>query len=155
MNCMTSISCSPTLKAQHFDAVFAWDLLNYLQPLALQILMSRLITFCRRDTLLFAMIYTDKQMPNALERFRIAAEDHLQYAPCSGQTHSSLQYSRPTLLGKLPDSPWYALISCRTTCRSMCLGFSSYDWQALASLQPRLLKANRLIIQIPQVFSKL
>ncbi|MDQ3796385.1 MAG: hypothetical protein M3294_02110 [Pseudomonadota bacterium] len=85
----------------HFDVVFAWDLLNYLEPLALQTLITRLATFYKQDTLLFAPIFTGKQMPIAPMRFRIAAEDRLRYMP-GKQMCSNPQYSRFMLLRNLP-----------------------------------------------------
>lgn len=92
----------PYSQGLHFDVVLAWDLINYLEPRALDTLVARLIPFCKRETLLFALIFTRKQIPAVPTNFKIAAEDRLRYDVKSEDLRRGPQYTTPALLKKLP-----------------------------------------------------
>jgi hypothetical protein len=85
-----------------FDAVLAWDLLNYLEPAALEALVARLVRFCKRGTLLFALVCMGKLIPDAPMNFRVAGEDRLLYVVSVEKLRRCPQYSSPVLLKKLP-----------------------------------------------------
>jgi hypothetical protein len=84
-----------------FDVVLAWDLFNYLEPPALDALIARLVRFCNRGTLLFALVCIGKHMPDAPMGITIAAQDRLFYEVASTNTRRCPQYSSPVLLKKL------------------------------------------------------
>jgi trans-aconitate methyltransferase len=92
----------PFSPGLHFDVVLAWDLLNYLESHALDALITRLTPFCKRETLLFALIFTGRQMPAAPLVFKISGEDRLRYELNSARMRPGPQYTTPTLLKKLP-----------------------------------------------------
>jgi hypothetical protein len=64
-----------------FDAVFAWDLLNYLDRQETAALARRLAHCCRPGAVVFALISILKQIPAQPMRFRILDGEHLAYEP--------------------------------------------------------------------------
>jgi hypothetical protein len=64
-----------------FDAVFAWDLLNYLDRQETAALARRLARCCRPGAVVFALISILKQIPAQPMRFRILDAEHLAYEP--------------------------------------------------------------------------
>jgi hypothetical protein len=62
-----------------FDAILAWDLLNYLEQTAIASLVEFLNPFCRRGTLLFALIFDTPQMPTRPTVFKIIDPEHIAY----------------------------------------------------------------------------
>jgi hypothetical protein len=62
-----------------FDAVLAWDLLNYLDRREVAALARRLAPLCRPGALLFALVSILKQAPAEPLRFRILDGEHLSY----------------------------------------------------------------------------
>jgi SAM-dependent methyltransferase len=62
-----------------FDAVLAWDLLNYLDRREVAALADQLNRYCRPGALLFALISILKQAPAQPVRFRILDHERLAY----------------------------------------------------------------------------
>lgn len=62
-----------------FDAIFAWDLFNYLKREELVHLAAQLDRYCRPGTRIFALISILKQMPAQPLRFRFHDEGNLVY----------------------------------------------------------------------------
>jgi hypothetical protein len=62
-----------------FDAVLAWDLLNYLDRREVAALADQLNRYCRPGALLFALISILKQAPAQPMRFRILDHERLAY----------------------------------------------------------------------------
>jgi hypothetical protein len=85
-----------------FDAILAWDLLNYLEVSAIETLIERLIRFCKPGTLLFAQICMGKQIPSTPMGIKILADDRLTYETAVDTPHRCPQYSSAVLLRKLP-----------------------------------------------------
>jgi SAM-dependent methyltransferase len=69
----------PFPESARFDAVFAWDLFNYLSRKELAGLAHYLKPFCRPGALVFALVSILKQMPAAPIRFKILDRDRLAY----------------------------------------------------------------------------
>ncbi len=62
-----------------YDVILAWDLLNYLELPAVASLVGYLRRFCRPGTVLFCLIFDQKQMPNEITVYGIRDESHLKY----------------------------------------------------------------------------
>jgi hypothetical protein len=62
-----------------FDVVLAWDLFNYMELSALSGLVEYLKRFCRPGTVLFSMIFDQKEMPDQITIYGIADESRLKY----------------------------------------------------------------------------
>lgn len=62
-----------------FDAIFAWDLFNYLKREELSHFAAHLDRYCRPGTTIFALISILKQMPAQPLRFRFHDEGSLIY----------------------------------------------------------------------------
>lgn len=62
-----------------YDVILAWDLLNYLELPAVSGLIYYLRHFCKPGTVLFTLIFDQKQMPEEITVYRIADESHLNY----------------------------------------------------------------------------
>jgi hypothetical protein len=62
-----------------YDVILAWDLLNYLELPVISSLIRYLMRFCHRGTILFALIFDQKQMPAVITVYHIADESHLRY----------------------------------------------------------------------------
>jgi hypothetical protein len=69
-----------------YDVILAWDLLNYLELPVISSLVGYLRRFCRPGTILFALIFDQKQMPSAITVYHIADESHLRYVWASSET---------------------------------------------------------------------
>ncbi len=62
-----------------YDVVLAWDLFNYLELPAVASLIKYIKRFCRQGTILFTLIFDQKQMPEKIALYDIADESHLRY----------------------------------------------------------------------------
>jgi hypothetical protein len=62
-----------------YDVVLAWDLLNYLELPVVASMIRYLKPFCRPGTILFTLIFDQKQMPDEIALYKIADESHLRY----------------------------------------------------------------------------
>jgi hypothetical protein len=62
-----------------YDVILAWDLLNYLELPAVTSIIKHLTGFCRPGTVLFTLIFDQKQMPEEITVYNIMDEAHLQY----------------------------------------------------------------------------
>jgi hypothetical protein len=69
----------PLQAGEHFDVILAWDLLNYLRQDQTTALMSWLAPTCTARSIVFALMSTQRQIPNAPLRYRILDEQHLAW----------------------------------------------------------------------------
>ena len=66
-------------EGRRFDVILAWDLLNYLELSSAASLVRYLTRFCRPGTLLFSLIFDQKQMPEQITVYRIVDHGRLRY----------------------------------------------------------------------------
>ncbi len=92
----------PFKPGTHFDVILAWDLLNYLEELEFQELMSHLGRFCRRDTLLLAFISTHKSIPEHPARYSIIDHETITSQRLSDIVRPCPQYQEPQLVKLMP-----------------------------------------------------
>lgn len=71
----------PLLPDERFDALLAWDVLDYLRPDQVSSLMARLIPACRPGALALVMVSTRRQIPARPARYRIVDRESLD---CDG-----------------------------------------------------------------------
>jgi hypothetical protein len=64
---------------RRYDIILVWDLLNYLDLQTVASLIRYLRQFCRRGTILFTLIFDQKQMPSEITVYGIKDESHLKY----------------------------------------------------------------------------
>ncbi len=62
-----------------YNVILAWDLLNYLDLPAVSGLIDYLGGFCRNGTVIFTLIFDQKEMPDGITVYQISDESHLQY----------------------------------------------------------------------------
>ncbi len=77
----------------HLDIILAWDVLNYLQPNILLALFGQLRPFCRRGTLMHALIWGHSEIPAEPMAFRITDQRHVTYELSSTATKSGPRYA--------------------------------------------------------------
>lgn len=92
----------PFPRDTEFDVVLSWDLFNYLEPVELRHLVGHLTKFCRRGALWFAMIATQKHIPEKPLQFRIVNEEKLRYEVGSRVLRESPRYQQSDLLHIMP-----------------------------------------------------
>lgn len=66
-------------RDRHFDVILAWDLLNYLDLSAAASLIRYLSRFCRSGTMIFALMFDQKEMPEDITVYRIVDRGSLRY----------------------------------------------------------------------------
>jgi hypothetical protein len=64
---------------RRFDVILAWDLLNYLELSTAASLIRYLSRFCRAGTMLFALMFDQKEMPEEITVYRIVDQGRLRY----------------------------------------------------------------------------
>jgi hypothetical protein len=84
-------------SGRSFDVIFAWDLLNYLELPMVRSLTGYLKWFCRPGTVLFSMIFDQKQMPNEITIYDIKDESHLHYENTGSDLRVCLRHQPRTL----------------------------------------------------------
>jgi len=82
-----------------YDVILAWDLLNYLDLPAVASLITYLRRFCRPGTVLFSLIFDQKEMPEKITVYRIADESHLQYEYAGSEMRICPRHQPHTLFG--------------------------------------------------------
>ena len=82
-----------------YNVILAWDLLNYLELPAISSLVRYLSGFCRRGTILFALVFDQKQMADEISLYHIADDSHLRYEVFSPQTRSCPRHQPRALTG--------------------------------------------------------
>jgi len=82
-----------------YDVILAWDLLNYMEIQAVSSLIRHLSRFCRPGTILFSLIFDQKQMPDAITVYHIADESHLRYECPNSQVRTCLRHQPRALAG--------------------------------------------------------
>ena len=85
---------------QLFDVILAWDVLNYLELSTVSSLIRYLSNFCRPGTILFALIFDHRQMPDEITVYRIVDEGHLVYE-LSGSAMRTCPRHQPRLLTRI------------------------------------------------------
>jgi hypothetical protein len=71
----------PLTPDERFDALLAWDVLDYLRPDQVSFLMARLSPACRPGALALVMLSTRRQIPARPARYRIVDRETLS---CDG-----------------------------------------------------------------------
>lgn len=82
----------PAEGARVADVVLAWDVFNYLDRERLKALGERLAARSRPGTLLFALVWTGKEIPVEPGRFLIQDESHLAYGVDTSRTRPGPRY---------------------------------------------------------------
>ncbi len=85
---------------ERFDIVMSWDLLNYLTPEELKVLLKCLDPFFGTGTLFFALISTQKEMPAIPRNYKILDTSRLHYLCTSSETRPCPRFA-PRELGLL------------------------------------------------------
>lgn len=87
----------PFQKGCRFDFILAWDVLNYLERDVFRQLMLHIEKFSRAGTFLFALLSTNRHIPESPHRFHIFDEETLLYELTSSVLRSCPQYEGPEL----------------------------------------------------------
>jgi len=82
-----------------YDVILAWDLLNYLDLPAVSDLIRYLRGFCRPGTVLFTLVFDQKQMPEEITVYRIVDESRLAYECSSVEMRACPRHQPRALAG--------------------------------------------------------
>jgi hypothetical protein len=91
------------LPEGEFDLVLAWDFLDYLNEVQLEVLGRHLRRRTAPQARVFALISYLSEIPDRPYAFHIMDEETLRYADPSGLERPSPKYKEPELLRRLPD----------------------------------------------------
>jgi hypothetical protein len=92
----------PLPENRKFDLILVWDLLNYLDLPAVSSLIRYLDGFCRPGTLLFALIFDLKEMPEEISAYRIVDEERLCYEYSSAAIRSCPRHQPRVIAAAMP-----------------------------------------------------
>lgn len=93
----------PYQKSTRFDLIFAWDLFNYLDRREFLFLMRHLGRFCGEDAMIFALISTNKSIPEQPPRYRIIDQETLSCRRKHGILRTCPRYEEGDLLHMMPS----------------------------------------------------
>lgn len=85
-----------------FDCIMGWDIFNYLEKQELRYLILHLARFCRPGTLLFALVSTQKRIPDNPSTYKILDQSSLLYEMNSSILRSCPRYGYSDLKQVLP-----------------------------------------------------
>jgi len=83
-----------------FDMILAWDLFNYLDPDEIVPVIGRLDRWCRKGTVLFALISSLPQIPSQPSLFRILDRERMTCQARTGETRPCARH-QPRILARL------------------------------------------------------
>ncbi len=82
-----------------YDVILAWDLLNYLELPVVTSFIKYLNGFCRPGTVLFTLIFDQKQMPEGITVYHIMDESHLEYEYTGSEMRACPRHQPRALAG--------------------------------------------------------
>lgn len=91
------------LPVGEFDLVLAWDFLDYLNAVQLEVMGKHLGRHTVGGAKVFALISYLSEIPDRPHAFHILDEETLRYADPSGLERPAAKYKEPELLRRLPD----------------------------------------------------
>lgn len=77
----------------HFDAIFAWDLFDYLDEAMIRALARRVGCYCRTGALLYLTTSNGETIPDEPGRFTIVDEQHLRFERMGEGTRRGMKHS--------------------------------------------------------------
>jgi hypothetical protein len=86
-----------------FDLILAWDLLNYLEISTVSSLIRYLSRFCRPGTVLFALIFDLKEMPEEISVYRIVDGERLRYEYGSAAMRACPRHQPRVIAAAMPQ----------------------------------------------------
>ncbi len=90
-------------NAARFDLILAWDLLSYMDPETIELLMARIARSCRAGALLFLSVSTRQMIPSVPAHFSMSRRGRLSYRVATPiHTISNPRYSPTALEGMMP-----------------------------------------------------
>ncbi len=90
-------------ESEKFDAIFCWDIVNYLNPESIRQFSRCLMQHCRSDALCFFFVSTGKTMLAQPPRYRIIADDMLEFEPNDAGECSSPRFTQSKILELMPE----------------------------------------------------
>ena len=92
----------PLTPDERFDALLAWDVLDYLRPDQVSSLMARLTPVCRPGALALVMVSTRRQIPARPARYRIVDRETLSCDDPLPPVRACPQYTQLDLARMMP-----------------------------------------------------
>jgi hypothetical protein len=92
----------PLAPDEHFDALLAWDVFDYMRPDQVSSLMARLTPACRPEALALVLVSTRRQIPAKPLLYRIVDRENLA---CDGPlqpVRACPRYTQPDLARMMP-----------------------------------------------------
>ncbi len=81
-----------------FDAIFIWDLLHFLPAELIKIVFQKLLPYTHKQTLLHAIVYSGKEMPQQPQQFQFTNRENISVFP--SPTHTTQKALTSTQLLK-------------------------------------------------------
>jgi len=92
----------PLAPDERFDAVFAWDVFDYLRPDQVSSLMARLRPACNPEAPVLALVSTRRTIPAAPLRYRIVDRENLAHDGPREPARPCPRYGQSDLLHLMP-----------------------------------------------------
>jgi hypothetical protein len=93
----------PLEPGERFDAVLAWDVLDYLRPPEVAALMRRLAAACAAEAPLLALVSRRREVPPAPPRYRILDDETLACDGAAETPRPGPRYGQGELARLMPD----------------------------------------------------
>ena len=77
----------------HFDAIFVWDLFDYLDVATIRAITRRVGHYCRTGTLLYLTTSNGETIPDEPGRFTLMDEQHFRFERVGTDTRSGMKHS--------------------------------------------------------------
>lgn len=91
----------PFQKGTRFDIILLWDVLNYMKLEECGHLFNYLARFSHPGTIIFAMVYTRREIPEVPIRFRIEDQEKINYDNNSSIMKKCPRHEGPSLESRL------------------------------------------------------
>jgi len=133
----------PLAPDEQFDALLAWDVLDYLRPDQVQALMARLTPAFRPEALALVLVSTRRQIPARPQRYRIVDRETLAYDGPQQPVRACPRYTQGDLARMLPGFSVRCSLLLRNGVQEYLLARDSPGAAASAREAARLATAGR------------
>ena len=128
---------------ERFDALLAWDVLDYLRPDQVAALMARLTPAFRPEALALVLVSTRRQIPAQPQRYRIVDRESLAYEGPQQPVRACPRYTQGDLARMLPGFSVRSSLLLRNGFQEYLLARGSLEATARALEAARLATTGR------------
>jgi hypothetical protein len=92
----------PLAPGERFDAIFAWDVFDYMRPDQVSALVARLAPACHPEAPVLVLASTGREIPAKPLRYRILDPEHLSCEGPGEPRRASPRHTQPDLVRMMP-----------------------------------------------------